>query len=185
MLELYQWESIFEPMIYPTQRPQFFTATIHEWKHLLAPEKYKNIITECLRKMVDRKQIELIAFVVMDKQVHLIWQPLQPFTASQVQTTFTSFTAKEIIKNLGIDNTTLLETMRVNKYDRTFQVWKQRSLSIGLLMEKTFMQKLAYIHYKPVKAGLVKYPEEYIYSSAKFYHDGIDIFRMNTHYMGV
>ena len=172
-------------MIYPTQWPQFFTATIHEWKHVLAPEKYKNILTGCLRKMVDRKQIELNGFVVMDNHVHLIWQPLQHFTPSQVQATFTSFTAKEIIKNLSLDNPALLETMRVDNYDRIFQVWKRRSLSIELFMEKTFMQKLEYIHHDPVKAGLVKYPEEYIYSSAKFYHDGIDIFRMNTHFMGV
>ncbi len=171
-------------MKYPTQWPQFFTATINEWKHALAPEKYKTIITDCLRDMAGRKQIELNAFVVMDSHVHFIWQPLQEYTPSQVQATFTSFTAKEIIKQLSIDNPELLKTLEVNKYDRTFQVWKRRSLSIELFTEKTLMQKLEYIHDNPVKAGLVKYPEEYVYSSARFYHDGRDVFKMLTHYMG-
>jgi REP element-mobilizing transposase RayT len=171
-------------MKYPTQRPQFFTATINEWKHVLAPEKYKTIITDCLRDMVDQKQIELNAFVLMDSHVHFIWQPLQELTPSQVQTTFTSFTSKRIIKQLSIDNPKILDTLKVNKYDRTLQVWKRRSLSIELFTEKTFMQKLEYIHDNPVKAGLVEYPEEYLYSSARFYHDGIDVFRMLTHYMG-
>jgi hypothetical protein len=47
-----------------------------------------------------------------------------------------------------------------------------------------FDQKLEYIHYNPVKAGLCIYPEEYHYSSAKFYHTGIDDFKMLTHYSG-
>ena len=171
-------------MKYPTQWPQFFTATIYEWKHVLAPEKYKTIITDCLRNMVDKKQIELNAFVVMASHVHFIWQSLQDFTPSQVQTTFTSFTAKEIKKYLGIDNPGLLQTMKVSNYDRNYQVWKRRSLSIELFTEKVFMQKLEYIHDNPVRAGLVKYPEDYVYSSARFYHDGTDVFKMITHYMG-
>ena len=128
-------------MKYPTQWPQFFTATIYEWKHVLAPEKYKIIITDCLRNMIDKKQIELNAFVVMDSHVHFIWQPLQELTPSQVQTTFTSFTSKRIIKQLSIDNPNLLDKLKVNKYDRTFQVWKRRSLSIELFTEKVFLQK--------------------------------------------
>jgi hypothetical protein len=44
-----------------------------------------------------------------------------------------------------------------------------------------FNQKLDYIHYNPVKAGLCKLPEDYYYSSAKFYFDGVDAFEMLTH----
>jgi REP element-mobilizing transposase RayT len=172
-------------MKYPTQWPQFYTATINDWQHVLAPEKCKTIITDCLRDMVGRKQIELNAFVLMDSHVHFIWQPLQDLTPSQLQTTFTSFTSKRIIKQLRIDNPELLDTLKVNNYDRVLQVWKRRSLSIELFTEKVFLQKLEYIHENPVKAGLVKYPEEYVYSSARFYHDGTDIFKMITHYMGV
>jgi len=37
-----------------------------------------------------------------------------------------------------------------------------------------FIQKLEYIHCNPVTAGLSKLPEEYYYSSAKFYFNGTD-----------
>ena len=52
------------------------------------------------------------------------------------------------------------------------------------------MQKLEYIPAQqdiqaaivtPVKAGLCNLPEEYYYSSAKFYHTGIDKFGMLIH----
>jgi hypothetical protein len=38
-----------------------------------------------------------------------------------------------------------------------------------------------YVHYNPVKAGLCILPEDYYYSSAKFYATGIDDFDMLTH----
>jgi putative transposase len=43
-----------------------------------------------------------------------------------------------------------------------------------------FNQKLDYIHYNSVKAGLCKLPEDYYYSSAKFYFNGVDAFDMLT-----
>ena len=35
-------------------------------------------------------------------------------------------------------------------------------------------QKIDYIHNNPVKAGIVEYPEEYLYSSAKNYLGKLD-----------
>jgi putative transposase len=46
------------------------------------------------------------------------------------------------------------------------------------------MQKLEYMHWNPIRAGLCKLPEEYYYSSAKFYEYGIDDFGILTHYNG-
>jgi len=72
----------------------------------------------------------------------------------------------------------------VNKYDRTYQIWKREPLSIELFTEKAFMQKLEYIHNNAVAAGLVNFAEEYKYSSAKFYLLGINEFNIVTHYSG-
>ena len=171
-------------MRYPTQWPQFFTATIYDWKHVLKDDAYKNIISNCLHTMVRKEQIQLNAFVIMVNHVHFIWQPLQHYSVSQIQTSFTTFTSKEIKKQLSIDDLQLLETMKVNKYDRAYQIWKRRPLNIELFTQNVFMQKLEYIHENPVRAGLVRYAEEYHYSSAKYYSTGVDDFNMLTHYKG-
>ena len=71
----------------------------------------------------------------------------------------------------------------MNKYDREYQIWKREPLSIELFTEAVFMQKLEYIHYNPVEAGLCVYPEKYYYSSARFYYDETDSFGMLTHYV--
>ena len=128
--------------------------------------------------------MELNVFVVMDNHIHLIWQPLPGHTLSSIQLSFMKFTAQQIKFALAIDNTALLEQCKVNKSDREYQIWKRKPLSIELSSEKVFLQKLEYIHYNPVKAGICLNPEDYHFSSALFYEKGIDHFNMMTHYMG-
>jgi hypothetical protein len=65
-----------------------------------------------------------------------------------------------------------------------YQFWKREALSIELISPAVFDQKLEYIHNNPVVAGLCNFPEEYLYSSAEFYHRGTDRFGIITHYMG-
>ena len=169
---------------YPTEWPQYFTASIRNWLSLLATDKYKNKITDSLHFMVENKRIELNAFVVMDNHIHLIWQPLPSQTLSSIQLSFMKFTAQQIKFALAIDNPDLLGQCKVNKSDREYQIWKRKPLSIELSSQKVFMQKLEYIQYNPVAAGICIYPEEYHFSSALFYEKGIDHFNMLAHYLG-
>jgi REP element-mobilizing transposase RayT len=64
------------PALYPEYWPQFFTATILEWKTLLQQDKYKEEIVKSLRFLVQQKRIKLYAFVIMNNHLHLIWQPM-------------------------------------------------------------------------------------------------------------
>jgi putative transposase len=105
-------------------------------------------------------------------------------TPAKTQTSFIIYTAKAIKKKLLKHEPDVLEELKVNKYDRTYQIWKREPLSIELFSEKVFLQKLQYIHENPVAAGLVQFAEEYNYSSAKFYMTGVDEFNIITHYSG-
>ena len=80
-------------MKYPIFWPQFYTATILEWKLLLKQDKYKDTIIESLRFLVNEKRITLYAFVIMSNHMHLIWQPLNEFTPDNIQHSLMSFTA--------------------------------------------------------------------------------------------
>ena len=94
------------------------------------------------------------------------------------------FTAQQIKFALAIDNPVLLEQCKVNKKDREYQIWKRKPLSVELSSEKVFQQKLEYIYCNPVKAGICLYPEDYHFSSALFYENGMNHFKMLTDYMG-
>ena len=63
----------------------------------------------------------------------------------------------------------MLSELIVNAKDRRRQIWERNSLSVPLWTQDVLVQKLSYIHDNPVRAGLCRYPEEYKYSSAKFY----------------
>lgn len=169
---------------YPEYWPQYFTATIYEWKNLLADAKHKDIIIDSLKYLVVNKRIELNAFVVMSNHIHLIWQPLFGFAPADIQASFMKFTAQQLKRSLINNNDQFLEEFRVNKYDRTCQIWKREPLSIELRSPAVFDQKLEYIHDNPVRAGLCVHPEDYHYSSAKFYHTGEDRFKLLTHFSG-
>ena len=90
--------------LYPTEWPQFFTASIRNWLPILADDKYKHIITDSLHFMVENKRIELNAFAVMNNHIHLIWQPLPRQTLSFIQLSFMKFTAQQIKFALAISN---------------------------------------------------------------------------------
>ena len=169
---------------YPTEWPQYFTASIRNWLPLLSTDKYKYIIMDSLHFMVENKRIEGNAFMVMDNHIHIIWQPLPGQSLTSIQLSFMKFTAQQIKFALKDENNPLLEQGKVSKTDREYQIWKREPLSIELSSEKVFLQKLEYIHYNPVKAGICIFPEEYYFSSASFYENGIDHFKILTHYFG-
>ena len=153
-------------------------------KHLLADDKHKDIIVESLQFLVNDKRIILNAFVIMSNHIHLIWQPIFGFSPSDVQASFMKYTAQQLKRSLGNNDAKMLAELKVNKYDRTYQIWKREPLSVELRTHAVFMQKLDYIHYNPVRAGLCINPEDYHYSSAKFYYDGTCHFKMLTHFSG-
>jgi hypothetical protein len=49
----------------PQYHPQYFTATILDWMHLLKPHKYKDVIIGSLQFLIKQKRIELNAFAIM------------------------------------------------------------------------------------------------------------------------
>lgn len=165
-----------------TEYPQFFTATILEWKMLLRPQKYKQIVIESLRFLVEDKRIKLLAFVVMDNHIHLIWQMMDEMNEADVKRDFLKYTAQRIKQDLRRHHLKVLALFLVNARDRRYQFWERNALSIELRTEKIFLQKLKYIHENPVRAGMCACAEEYPYSSAKFYERQIDDFGFITHY---
>ncbi len=86
------------------------------------------------------------------------------------------YTAQKIKFDLQKTNPQYLEKFKVKAKDCEYQIWKRLPLSVELFTEKGYVQKIDYIHNNPVRAGLCKYPEEYKYSSAKYYELGIDEF---------
>ena len=63
---------------------------------------------------------------------------------------FAKFTAHTFQKYLKINYPNELMKYTSQKGDRNYQFWKRDPLAINLSSEKSFLQKLHYIHYNPV-----------------------------------
>ena len=169
-----------QPII--TEYPNYFTATNLEWKKLLQPDKYKDIVISSMKFLVKDKRVKIFSFVIMDNHLHLIWQMLPDNDPEAVQRDFLKYTAQRIKKDLEKNYPSVLAQFKVDAKDREYQFWERNALSVELRNHPAFLQKLDYIYWNPVKAGLCKLPEEYKYSSALFYKSGIDNWGFLTHY---
>ena len=50
----------------------FWTSTIKDWKYLLNQDKYKTLIIDCLKELVDKQLIKVYAYVIMPNHIHLV-----------------------------------------------------------------------------------------------------------------
>ena len=127
-----------------------------------------------------------IHFVIMPNHIHIIWQIQNDHDRDKIQQRFLKYTAQQIKFRLQDEKQLILPDFLVSAKDRKYQFWERNSLSIDLWSPKVFMQKINYIHNNSihVKWSLANHPEEYKYSSAYFYHTGIDPFGFLSHYKG-
>jgi putative transposase len=164
-----------------TEYPQFFTATCLEWKHLLKPDQYKDLIIESLRYLVKEERVIIYGFVIMINHIHIVWQMRAGQKREAVQRDFLKFTAQRIKADLKKHNLQELEQFKVEAKDRQYQFWERTPLTVDLWSEKVMLQKLIYIHQNPVRAGVCLHPDDYRYSSAKLYSRGVDEWGFLTH----
>ncbi len=59
-------------MLFSEYYPDYFTATILEWKHLLKQDSYKDIIVSSLEFLVKENRIKVFGFAVMSNHIHVI-----------------------------------------------------------------------------------------------------------------
>lgn len=101
-----------------------------------------------------------------------------------VQRDFLKYTGQQILKLFRNENSPLQEELLVSARDRKRQVWERDSLGVPLWTPEVFELKLEYIHNNPVKAGMCRYPEEYTYSSARFYEKNEKDWLFLSHHEG-
>ncbi len=148
---------------------EFLTVTCLEWTHVLKKDRFKDIVIDSLRFLSKEERIRVFGFVIMSNHFHLIWQMSGDHKRDDVHRDFLKFTSQQILRVLRNEKSDIQEKLLVQSKDRKYQVWERNSLGVPLWSPEVFWQKLDYIHFNPVKAGLCEYPEEYKYSSAGLY----------------
>jgi REP element-mobilizing transposase RayT len=151
--------------------PYFWTNTIYQWKHLLKDDSFKDIIISSLQFLSNKKLIEVYGFVIMPNHIHLLWQLNKMNGKEKPNASFQKYTAIAILENVKNLSEYNLLNHKVDEYDREFRIWQRDPLATILDSGEMAEAKLNYIHNNPIQEhwSLVAKPEDYKYSSARYY----------------
>ena len=165
----------------------YFTATVLNWKNILKTGKYKDVLIDSFRFLVNKERVRIFAFVIMPNHFHAVWKINENLEKSDYQRDLMKFTGQTILRDLKRNQIEIYNSLYVGAKDRKHQLWERNPLSVPLYTQKVLEQKINYIHANPVRPNwnLADEPQDYKYSSAKFYFEGIDEFGFLEHYMDI
>jgi REP element-mobilizing transposase RayT len=154
----------------------FVTWTVIDWLPLFAEPRYRQIVLDSLGYLRTNMHTQLNAFVVMSSHVHAVLWPDDGINLSDITRDFKRFTSRKISREAEQqDAIQLISSFKNARGENraqkisTYQVWQEGSHPEAIFTEKFAKQKIDYIHLNPVRAGIVKTAEEWIYSSARAY----------------
>ena len=156
----------------------FLTWTTVGWVDIFTRKECAQLIVDSLRYCQENKGLILFAWVLMSNHLHLLASAKKESSGlSGITRDFKRHTAKQILQWIKDDKESRRSWMNVvfkyygkyNSNNEVFQVWQQYSHPKICYSPSFTMQKLDYIHWNPVKAGIVDNPGDYRYSSARNY----------------
>ncbi len=123
----------------------------------------------------------------MPNHIHLMWEQLKMNGKEFPKNSFEKFTAKTFVKQMQKQQDKELEKYAVNAIDRQHNIWQRDPLAIRVFRREMANQKLDYMHLNPLQPhwAICTKPQDYRFSSAAFYTNGIDEFNLVTHFMDV
>ena len=156
----------------------FVSFAVVEWLDVFTRIEYKEILLDSLHYCQKYKGMEIFAWCMMTNHVHLLFRCISNHQPESVLGDFKRFTSNAIVKAIKENPRESRKDWLLNHFKKAasqssnvkhYQFWRHDNKPIELWSNKVISEKLNYIHNNPVKAGLVEFPEDYIYSSAKDY----------------
>jgi putative transposase len=149
----------------------FVTFTVHQWVDVFTRSLYVDILINALIYCQKNKGLQVYAWVIMSNHCHLIVSAKNN-NLSDIIRDLKKFTAKEIVTAIQNNqkesrkNWLLLLLCKDNK----IWFWEEGYHGEEIYSKPFYETKVKYIHFNPVRAGIVEKEEEYIICScAAFY----------------
>jgi REP element-mobilizing transposase RayT len=165
------------PVFDPTHL-YFITTTAVERVHLFKRDVTKRVIADSLAYMRAERWISLYAFVIMPNHVHVIVRFEEGYTLSNVMRDFKKHTSKQIIRQYQAENSqqvlAFLKQAAAQVPGQEYRVWQEGYDARNVFSPDFLRQKVEYVHNNPCQSRwqLAERPEEYTWSSARFYLQG-------------
>jgi len=157
----------------------FITSTVVDWIDVFTRDIYRDILLDSFRFCQKNQNLQLHAWVLMPNHFHLICSFINNADPGLGIRNIKSFTAMKIIDAI-IKNPHesrkewMLDLFEKNgqrmKSNFRFQFWQHENQPTLLDTKEKYNQRLVYLHENPERAGFVKQPQDWKYSSAIDYY---------------
>ncbi len=142
----------------------FFTIVTYQRRPILSNRETIQLLQDAIRYTMTRMPFSIVASVILPDHMHFIWTlPEESFDFSTrwrlIKSYFTRYWNKTSI--------TSESASRVKKAEQ--DVWQRRFWEHLIRDETDLSHHIEYIHYNPVKHGLVDYAKDWHLSSFRDY----------------
>lgn len=139
----------------------FVTTTAVDHLHLFQRDVVKRIVLDSFDSFRLRKRLKLYSFVIMPNHIHFIGQFIKDDPPGDVMRDFKKQSADRILRQLKVEH----------PEKQYHKIWADDYNAKDVFSIDFLQQKLDYIHHNPCQPQwkLSETPEEYIWSSARFY----------------
>ena len=129
----------------------FITQVVHNRSPVFRTERHLDLLREIMHEAKRLYPFLMLAYVFLCDHFHLLIKPEPAVTHSQIMHSIKPNFTKAYKTSIGIDG--------------PMRFWQKRYWDHIIRDEDDFEKHLHYIHYNPVKHGLVNRPEDWPHSS--------------------
>ncbi|MGO9271823.1 MAG: REP-associated tyrosine transposase [Terriglobia bacterium] len=157
---------------------QFITTNTYRRLKLSDSDRFRGTFVEVLREVRQETGFLLIGWVLMPEHFHLLIKPEPAEATSRFMQELKRRTAQRIVSALGEHQQhpwcrRMLAGLRLPPTvhsDSRYRVWQRRFYPFNVYSEKKLLEKLDYMHNNPVQRRQVSSPDQWPWSSFRFYY---------------
>lgn len=149
----------------------YLTSIAHNRIPVFQSEVIKQIVCNAFDEARRSGVIMIFAYVIMLDHTHIITDSNRRI--KDVLRFLNGISAKRILDHLkenGYESSLSKLRIQQREAQHKYSVYQHHPNAFEIYGEDTMMQKVNYVHWNPVRAGLVKDPNEYLYSSARLWN---------------
>jgi putative transposase len=140
----------------PNGAPLFITAVTADREPFLQTNENKQLLLDVIREVKTQHGFAMLGYAILDDHFHFLINPNDNDSSKLMQSIKLRFTRRFAKLNAGVEK-------------QPVSLWQRRFWDHIIRDEDDFQRHLDYIHYNPVKHGIVRSANEYLFSSFRVY----------------
>jgi putative transposase len=149
----------------------FITTSCFRRLPLLVKPQHRDLLLEVLERVRRRYRFVVVGYVVMPEHVHLLLSEPERGDPSKVMQAIKQGFARRLLGKLRAACDARQGSLWNTALDAG-HIWQARFYDFVVFTEKKRVEKLRYMHRNPVQRGLVLEPQQWNWSSYRYYADG-------------